>query len=239
MVTASFPLLVLLATLGSSAAAAPITLYYEERAPYLVQSGDQVQGLAAAPAAQAFKAADIAFVWKAASMSRQWHMMRQDSGANCVVGWFKTSERAAFAKFTKPVFRDGPVVALVRRQLKFSPVKGLQETLSTPGMRVLVRSKYSYGARIDDALGRIKVDTIASPLGNAQLVERLVEGRADLMFSSEEEAAVLLRGLGSKAGAVQLLRFSDLLPGQERYIACNRNVPDETIERLNDAIDFK
>lgn len=217
----------------------PITLFYEERAPYLVAAGDTVEGLTADPAALAFKTAGVPFVWEAGSFSRQWHMLRENQGAHCVVGWFKNNERLAFAKFTKPIYRDGPIVALARRDFDFGPGRTLNEVLSTPGLRVLVRGMYSYGPYIERALKRYKPEVVASPLRNVHLIERLAASRADLMFASEEEGALLLRHLGSKASDLQVLRFSDILPGSERHIACNRNVPDETIERLNNAITFK
>lgn len=231
----------MLGALSSSAVLAgfPITLFYEERAPYLVPAGDTVEGLVATPAALAFKTAGVPFVWEASSFSRQWHMLRDNQGAHCVVGWFKNNERLAFAKFTKPIYRDGPIVALARRDFAFGPGRTLDQVLSTPGLRVLIRGMYSYGPYIERALKRNKPEAVASPLRNGQLTERLIADRADLMFTSEEEGEFLLRNLGSKARELQVLRFSDLLPGSERHIACNRNVPDETIERLNKAITFK
>lgn len=228
-------LLYSIAALADSA----MTLYYEERAPYQMRVGDGVEGLTATPAARAFKAAGVPFVWEASSMSRQWILMRENLGPHCLVGWFKTGERQAFAKFTKPIYRDGPRVALVRRAFALGPVRTLAAVLSTPGLRLLVRSKYSYGPDFDGALARIKPVTIVSPLPNAQLTELLAANRADLMFASEEEASLLLRRLGSKAEQLQELRFSDVLPGSERYIVCSRSVPDETIARLNKAITFK
>jgi polar amino acid transport system substrate-binding protein len=225
---------------GASALADPtITLTYEERAPYQTRAGGAVQGLTASPAAMAFKAAAVPFVWEASSMSRQLHILRENQGSQCVVGWFKTSERLAFAKYTKPIYRDGPIVALARRGFGLGPGRTLEHALATPGLRILVRGKYSYGAYIDSTLGRIKPLTIASALTNQQLTELLVGNRADLMFASEEEATVLLRLAGGKASDLHLVRFSDVLPGEERHIVCTRNVPDATIARLNSVIAFK
>jgi polar amino acid transport system substrate-binding protein len=224
---------------GAAALAEPIVLYYEERAPYQVRAGDDVGGSVAGPAAQAFRAAHVDFVWEGSSIGRQVHMLRENQGARCVVGWYKTSERLAFAKFTKPIYRNGPAVALVRRQFAIGPVAGVEDALSAPGLRLLVRKKYSYGVYVDSALQRIRPDTFVSSLPNSQMAEQLVENRADMMFASEEEAQVLLRHLGPKADRLQVLHFSKPLPGLERHIACSRNVPDEIIERLNSVITFK
>jgi polar amino acid transport system substrate-binding protein len=224
---------------AATAGGAPITVLFEERAPYAMRVGDTVHGLTADPAAQAFKAAGIAVVWEASSMSRQWHLMREDTGRHCAVGWFKNSERQAFAKFTKPISRDGSIVGLARRQFDFGPVRSLDGILALPGLRVVVRGRYSYGPFIEAALRRTEPLLIASPVPNIQLTDRLVDDRADLMFTSEAEAASLLQRMAGKAQHLQVLRFTDVLPGNERYIACNRQVSDDVITRLNSVITFK
>ena len=131
----------------------PLTVYYEERPPYqLLRTDGSVEGLTADPAAQAFKAADIDFVWQESAMSRQMHVMRENQGQACVVGWFKNSDRQAFANFTKPIYRDRAIVALVRNEFGAIAGRSLDEALATPGLRVLVRGKYTYGGTIDSAL---------------------------------------------------------------------------------------
>lgn len=239
---ARFSLLVAVAGLmhGQAAMADPaITLFFEERAPYAVRSGDGVQGLTASPAAHAFKAANVFFIWEMGSISRQMHMLRENQGPLCVVGWFKTSERMKYAKFSKPIYRDGPVVALARREFSFGTGRTLAEALSIPGVRVLVRDRYSYGSYIDGVLRRIQPELVASTMPNVRLIDLLMGNRADFMFASEEESMNLLRRAAHKADKLQVIRFSDVLPGVERHIACTRSVPDEIIERLNRAITFK
>jgi polar amino acid transport system substrate-binding protein len=224
----------------ASAADAPLTVYYEERPPYqLLRTDGGVEGLTADPAAQAFKAAGIGFVWQESSMSRQMHVMRENQGQACVVGWFKNSERLAFAKFTKPIYRDRAIVALVRNEFGAIAGRSLDEALATPGLRVLVRGKYTYGAVIDSALKRVQPLTIASPNRHLQLVEQLVKNRADLMFAAEEEAEELLSRSGGAASGLQIARFAEPVPGEHRHIVCTFKVEDATITRLNKAIDGK
>lgn len=225
---------------GSPVSADPvIRLYYEERPPYIVRNGADVEGLTASAAAQAFKAAKLPFLWEAGSMGRQLHMLRENLGPNCVIGWYKTSDRMMFAKFTKPIYRDRPIVALARHDFSFAPGRAMADVLATPGVRVLVRTRYSYGPYVDSAIKRIRPELVASPLPNVQLVDLLIGNRADFMFTSEEESALLLKRAEKKAGKLHVLHFSDALPGMERHIACTRSVPDEIIDRLNQAITFK
>lgn len=225
---------------GPAALADPVIgLYFEERPPYVVRSGNDVEGLTASAAARIFKAANVPFAWEAGSMSRQMHMLRENLGPNCVIGWYKTTDRLAFAKFTKPIYRDGPIVALARQDFSFASGRAMAEVLATPGVRLLVRGKYSYGPYVDSAIKRIQPQLVASPLPNVQMIDLLIGNRADFMFTSEEESALLLKRAGNRAGNLHVLRFSDALPGIERHIVCTRSVPDDIINRLNQAITFK
>jgi len=49
------------------------------------------------------------------------------------------------------------------------------------------------------------------------------------MFASEEEASILLKSRRAHTSELQVLRFSDLLPGELRYIACSSSMPDEPL----------
>lgn len=232
---AILPLLLVL--YGAQAqAAAPITVYYEERAPLQVRSGDTLGGLVGGPAALAFQGAKIDVAWESASMGRALHILRENQGMACVVALFKTKERMAYAKYSKPIYRDGPKVLLARRSVNIPSGSTLSEALSSPEVRLVVRSGYSYGKHIDDLLPHVRAVTIASPKSNRQLSELLVADRADMLIASEEESAILLAQLDSKASQLQVLHFPDLLPGEERHISCTRNVSDEVIERLDGVI---
>jgi polar amino acid transport system substrate-binding protein len=213
-----------------------LTVYYEERAPYQVRVGETIEGLVGTRAAQAFKSANVDVIWEASSISRQLVILRRNMAPSCVVGWFKTAERAQFAKYSKPVYRDGPVVALTRPEFMFKPGPAIRDALTSPGVRVLKRSGYSYGAYLDALLKRTRPALVSSSLPNSQMIELLVARRADLMFTTEEEAAQLLRHLGPRADALQLRHFSDPVPSEPRYIACSGKVPGETMDRIDAAL---
>jgi len=233
-----FALSILCAHAGVVAAAdrAVVTVYYEERSPYQMRSGDTLAGLTGEPAARAFRAAQVTVRWEASSIARQLVMMRRNMTPSCVIGWFKTEERLQFAKYTRPLYGDGRVVALARKQFNFNPGGSLHDTLASPGVRVLLRTGYVYGSYLETAIRTAKAPEVKSPLPNSQMIELLLANRADVMFATEEEAAQLVRHLGPRAAGLQLRHFSDSAPSEPRYIACNAKVSDETIERLNTAI---
>lgn len=214
----------------------PIALLYEERPPYQMRNGDAVEGVVGAPSEAAFKSGGVAFRWEASSQKRMLTRLRENREPVCVAGFFKNQERLAFAKFTKPVYRDRPVVALVRRQFAFGAGATLADALSAQGLRLLVRRHYSYGQAIDGLLKVLKPVTFSSPLHNVQLVELLKADRADMLFAAQEEAALLLSRSTVRQGEVVVKQFSDAELGEARHIVCSFKVPDDTIKRLNKGI---
>ena len=221
-------------------AAEPVTLYYNERPPYLVtgsQAG-KVTGLTADPAAKAVERAGFVPQWSPMPSTRQLVTMREGNAPACAVGWFRNPEREIAFKFTKPIYRDKPTVVLARSDFEARSGK-LADVFQQPGLRVLVKDKYSYGPWIDALLARARPQTISTTEENIQMVRMIAGKRADVMFSSQEEAQYLLTQSTVSTSAVKVLRFDDVPQGEKRYLMCSRSVPDEIIERLDKAITFE
>lgn len=225
---------------AAARAGEPLTIYYNERPPYLVTSSpaDKVVGLTADPAAKA--ALDAGYVprWTAMPSTRQLVMLGEGSVPACAVGWFRNPEREASFKFTKAIYRDKPTVAIARSDFEARSAK-LADVFLQPGLRVLVKDKYSYGPWIDALLARLRPQTVSTTEENLQMVRMIAGQRADIMFSSQEEAQFLLMQSSVSASAVKVLRFDDMPQGEKRYLMCSRSVPDDTIKRLDNAITFE
>lgn len=98
----------------SATDSALITLHFNERPPYLIATEDGVRGLTGDPTTLIFEKSGIPFQWKQTPSKRQIYLLQQNSGRDCLVGWFKNAEREQFARFTLPVYQDEPQFALVR-----------------------------------------------------------------------------------------------------------------------------
>jgi polar amino acid transport system substrate-binding protein len=217
-----------------------LTLYYNERPPYLVtrSTPDKVVGLTADPAVQAFVGAGLAPRWTAMPSTRQLVTLRESTEPACAVGWFKNPDREVAFKFTKAIYRDKPTVALARGN--FAPAsKKLAEVVHQAGLRVLVKDKYSYGPWIDALMARARPQTVVTTEENVQMVRMIAGQRADIMFTSQEEAQYLVAQSAVGPSAVKILQFDDVPPGEKRYLMCSRNVSDDIIGRLNNAITFE
>lgn len=225
---------------GSALAAEKITLYYNDRPPYLVPGPDgSASGLTGTPSAQAFNDAGVAFAWVRMPTNRQLMSIRKNGAMECAAGWFKTPERERYAKFTKAIYRDKPAVGLANDGFQVAANATVKTVLATKGVRILVKDKFSYGPYIDDLIVKLKPHMTYTTTENSLMVEMIRIGRADLMFVAEEEAAYLAEEAGAASRELHLIRFADMPAGEKRYIMCSKQVPDEVMHRLNQAITFE
>lgn len=225
---------------GASNADDKIILNYNACPPYIMEEADgSATGLTATPATNAFKSAGIAFSWAKAAPNRQLAMVQENKEKNCAIGWYKTEEREAFAKFSKAIYRDKPPVLLLNSSFKIKENAKLEEILSMPGIKVLIKEKFSYGHYIDTALAKLKPQTIVSNGTNTQMLQLIAAKSADLMFAAPEEASYLIEQSKMSREKFTEFKTADMPDGGERFIICSKNVPDDVIARLNKAITFK
>lgn len=221
-------------------AAEVIHVAYGERPPYLMQLADGTpSGLTGTPAAAAFKAAGIAVQWHRVPSNRQLAMVKDPNGLNCAVGWFSVPERLAYAKYTKPIFRDKSWVLLANASFAARGITTMGELASQRDIRVLVKDNYNYGG-LDKFIEKWQPVVAVSTATTVKMVQSVAKGAVDLMFVSEDEGDYILKHeAGEHAAKLRLLQLKDMPRGGERYIMCSKAVPDEIINRLNKAITFK
>ena len=216
-----------------AAHAQTLTLHYQERPPY--STGDAqlgATGLVATPAAAALQAAGIAFRWQLTPSQRQLALVQGGQGLHCGVGWFRNPERAARGRFSAPLYRDRPFVALTRQGAGIGdgpfPVTAL---LRDEQLRLLVKEGYSYGAHVDRLLEARREAPMRTSVDPRQMAVMLQAGRADWMIVAPEEAdALRLPGL-------KLVSLSDMPEGPTRHLYCSSDVPPDWIERIDRALD--
>jgi len=228
-----------LAAAAPAQAVEPIELYWFDRPPYMVAlpGGDEVAGLTATPAAQAFRTAGIRFRWVSLPTMRQLVTLKDSGHPACAVGWLKNAEREQQFKFTAPIYRDRPTVALARAD--YLPAETLAGTLRQPGTSILIKDGFSYGPLIDQLLVQIRPERVVTSAENLAMTNMIAAHRASLMFAAEEEASYLLAQAEHEARLpypLKIVRFADLPPGERRHILCSKATPDALLERLNKAI---
>ncbi len=219
------------------AADGPIIGIFNERPPYLIEAPDgSPGGLTGAPAARAFRAAGIAVHWRRVPTNRQLALLKEDNAMHCAIGWFHTSEREQFAKFSKPIYRDSDWVALAHVSYVAAAGGTLDQALQERGTRVLVKDKFSYGRALDAMLARRRPIVAVSTATMQQMAQEVGAGTVEFMFASDEEARYLIAHAGAQASALHVIHFRDMPRGETRHIMCGKNVPDALIDKLNATI---
>ncbi len=221
---------------SAHASAESVTVLYNQRPPYLIESGGGVSGLTGAPVAAAFKKAGVPFTWEAAPSNRQISMIKESAAPVCAAGWFKNPEREAFGRFTAAIYQDKPSVILTRGGGPAAAHRTVESLLADAKITVLVKSGYSYGDFIDGKLPTAAAQKTSTTQENIGMAAMIAAGRADLMFLAAEEGGELLKTPELADKGLVLAELTDMPPGSQRYLLCNRNVAPETIEALNRAI---
>lgn len=229
-------LCILWAVAGTVYAEDLIDLHYYVRPPYMVKNGEAgASGLTADPSKAAFDRAGVRFRWQHTPAKRQLVVIENGSGLDCGVGWYKTPEREKFGKFTAPLYRDKPTVALVRQGFLPHAVT-LAGVVADPKVRVVMKFGLTYGQDVIGIMARAKAHVQTATTEQSDLARMVASGRADFMFSPQEEADMLVTDVAREGERLRVLSFSDVHEGATRHILCSKRVSDETMEKLNAAL---
>ncbi|MGY3916783.1 substrate-binding periplasmic protein [Aeromonas australiensis] len=215
-----------------------ITLYYNERPPYLqtLENGE-VAGLTATPAAQALQKAGIAFKWTKMPSNRQIQILERNVGQDCMVGWFKNPQRELIGNFSLPLYRDKPTIGLALfSNPNIDSGSTLEQVLQNRDLRLLVKDGYSYGEYIDGLIHRLEPNRLTTTTENINMLRMLSVDRADYFLIAEEEAQSLI--LESRLDPLEFkyIHFSDSPDGGYRYLWCSKQVTKASLDRINQAI---
>lgn len=218
--------------------AEPLALMVYDRPPYMIDGGDgNFAGLTVDASVAAMRGARIDFRWHKFAAKRILQLVRENAIYGCGIGWFKTDEREHFAKFSKPVYRDKPQLAVAPKKFVLPGDTTVVKLLSSKTTRILVKEGFSYGA-LDPLIKKYQPTLVVTPGEVVQMVQMIKANRADITFLPEEEALYLLEQAGFRADDFNLIKFPDMPRGETRHFMCSKNVPDSVIQKLNAAIVF-
>lgn len=216
-----------------------ITIHFHDRRPFYVPYKNEARGIVANPISRALSYADIPFHWQETPAKRQLDIIRQNKDLSCAVGWFKTPERETFGQYSLPVYQDKPFVAITRADnALLGKTTTLDQVFKERRLQVLVKAGYSYGPYIDDRLHQLKPRQVNTTADNENMLLMIQAYRADLCFMTEEEAQNLLLFSGLKHSDFKLVYFSDMPPGNKRYLFCSKKVDKDILTRLNHTITY-
>lgn len=218
----------------------PLTVYFLERPPFMMRTADGgVSGSLAQAATQMFARAEVSYQMREASPERQLRELQTNQRRVCLLGWFNTPERRKFAKFSKPLQQDSPVVGVAHPDFRPEPGTTLVNLLARPETRVLVKDNTVQGPYLQSQLGRMRAKTVRTMAEFPQMLVMLRSGRADILFMPQEEAQHYVMHAGYAEGDFNLIAFPDMPPGEHRHLMCSMKVEDATLAKLNAALSGK
>lgn len=223
-----------------AAAQQPVVLHYLERPPYSVTRPDgTVQGLLVDPLLRALNRAELPFRMASTPSQRQLRLIEEGQGLDCGIGWFRNAAREAKGRFSAMLYRDQPLGLIARSSLGWSESVPMRDAIQRSDARLLVKQGFSYGAQFDALMLLRRRPPEASTAEVSTLMRMLLADRADWMPVAPEEGQWLLQQHHEPPlapGTFVLLRFSDAAPGSTRHLYCNKAVPAEWLQRLDEAL---
>lgn len=223
---------------ASALAQAPLTVAWREKPPYYYFDENKVaKGFMLERAKQVFAAAGVPAVFVNEPQKRIWANFNHGMPNYCSISWYRLPEREAVAQYSAPVHADQPhaVLAVPAVAARIRSHQTLKTLLSDKSLTLGVIDGVSYGQELDALITTSKNRIMRRTVETSAMFRMVAFGRADYLFVDREDWNYL-RLKFPELQSLVLIDFADMPPGLKRYIVCSRDVPAETMERLNRAI---
>ena len=229
--------LLVLALLPGRALALELVFAYPERPPYNYTVDGKARGFLVDVTSRIAAEAGIKAVFQEMPAARILEEVRDEKSTLCSIGWFKTPERETFALFTRPIFRDLPLVAvaLQRRQHLFAGKTTLRALAEDHSLTLGLVQAWTYGASAGEIIGKAKPRVMLAP-DQPRQARMLAAGRFDYTLARLGELPEIASQAGLPRSALLVIPLTDLSDQGVRHILCGRGVPREIMDRIDAAI---
>ena len=219
---------------------APLALLVFNRPPYyILHDGKAAGGFLLTAALDVFNRAGIPVALQEMPPGRISATLPGNPARLCAVGWIKTPEREALARFSLPLYHNQPVAVAVGKDRAKAMANGPPPTLDALldlGLNWGLREGFSYGKVFDQAFARHPSNHVNRFSDTAHMVELVARGRLDAILIDPEELAWILAGRPDLRPRIRLAPLADAPAGAHRCIMCSPGVAPETMARLDAAI---
>lgn len=229
----------LLAAVSAAAAVAEptLTVSWREKPPYYYYENGVAKGFMLDRAKQIFAAAGVPVRFVTEPQKRIWANFAHGMKNYCSISWYRLPEREAVAQYSVPVHTDQPHAVLavpsVAARIKAHP--NLNSLLADKSLTLAVIDGVSYGHVLDPMIAASENRIMRRTVETSAMFRMLALGRADYLFVDREDYGYL-RSKHPELQPLVLIDFPDMPPGLRRYFVCSRDIPAETMERINRAI---
>lgn len=224
------------AEIGSNHSPFVLEIGYTNRAPFSYEEGKQAQGFLIHKIRTALKSAKIPFRFTQMSQSHGMMELKAPRNDFAFLGLIKTPERASFAVFSEPIYRDQNPILIVRAsdKSKFARYKTFETMTAKSHLSFCGKESAAYP--IDAQLRKMKSRDRRFIGDSAALVGFMIANRCDFTLAYPEEFPFILASPLVDSEKVSEYRYPDLPAGGFRYLAFTKSVPNSLIERINDAL---
>lgn len=231
-------LLALTAVSCAASAQTPLAIEYRDKPPYTYTEGGKPAGFLLERAARLLKRAGIEATFAEVPIRRTLQNLQLNQAPLCSPGLYKIPEREAFARFSLPIHRDKPHVVLAHASVvaQIRAMSRVGQLFADPTLQPGLLDGVSYGQQLDQALAATAKPVIRAQLTPLQLARMVGARRVDYMLIDEEDLGWLRKDPEFAHLPLVRIEFADMPRGQLRYFACSQQVPQQTLDRLNQAI---
>ena len=211
-----------------------ITVLYD---PVYTRRNGEIAGPIASPAMRFFTEAGISANWVPVPASRAMALIKANAEPDCTPGWYKTPERAAYARFTLPIHIDKALLGLVRADYPAPDRIDAKDLLARPRLRLGVKQGYSYGPFLDELIAKMPSRNVSPLTGAIPAMVKMVRNRSiDVIIVMDKEAESFIVQAGYEMRDFRLISFPDAPRNIGNAIMCSEKVPPEIIDKLDAAI---
>jgi len=223
--------------LGGAAWAEPITVAWRDKPPYHYIENGEPKGFLLERARTVFAQAGLSARFVNEPQKRIWAKFQSGASNYCSISWYRLPEREALAQYSQPFHEDLPHTILIAPgmadRVRAHPT--LASLLTDQTLTLGAVEGVSYGPVIDPMIKASKNKVMSRTVETTQMMRMLTVGRASYMFVDREDWE-FFRQKNPSAKAMVRHDFPDMPPGLRRHIVCSRDVPQETMNKLNQAI---
>ncbi len=233
-------LAVVAATLaGTQATAADtLTLGYLSRPGFAEMVDGKAAGAFLPIAAEAAAKSGLQVEWQALPQKRLIDQVRQDTPNYCAVGIYKTPERAGFAKFSEPFYRDKrfTIAATKAREADVRAHGTLAALTQDPKLKLGGIDGFSYGVEVDKRIKAMTGNVDLAVVTPDKVLAKLAAGRVDYTLAAPEELDTSIKLSGMNPADLARIAMPDMPDGATRHFMCAKSVDDATVAKLSAGI---
>ncbi|MYM24977.1 transporter substrate-binding domain-containing protein [Duganella sp. FT135W] len=218
-------------------APATLTVAWRDKPPYHYTEDGMAKGFLLERARSVFDSAGLTVRFVNEPQKRIWANFQHGATNYCSISWYRLPEREAVAQYSQPLHEDLPHTVLIAPGMA-NRVKAhttLASLLTDPTLTLGAVEGVSYGPALDAMIKTSKNQIMSRTVETTQMLRMLTVGRASFMFADREDWE-FFSAKNKASQSVVRYDLPDMPAGMKRHIVCSRDVSQETMNKLNQAI---